>query len=210
MQKRWSKAEIAHLERHAADSSPEELARKLQTDVDNVRRKLKELGLTAQGAAAADSAALETYTAALKQMHAGAWQEAAEALRQVMAEADNRHLADRARQSLVACERHMGSASGEGADPYLRAVFEKNSGNLEAAFELCKGHGRENEDERFAYLLASLYSLAGSSDEAFAHLETAIRLEPKNRIHAYHDPDFAELRGQEEFANLVTGASSES
>ena len=49
MQKRWSKAEIAHLERHASSASLEELAKKLHTDTTTVELKLEELGLKTGG-----------------------------------------------------------------------------------------------------------------------------------------------------------------
>ena len=208
MRKRWSKTEIAHLERNAARASLEELAQKLNTDTDTVLRQLEKLGLTAQGQpmAAADSA-LESYTQALRAMHEKKWSEAAALFEQVIAETDDLQITDRARQSLATCRRYADPVD-EGVDPYLEAVVEKNRGNVEAALELCLAQGKEGEDERYAYLLASLHSLTGSAEQALEHLETAIRLEPKNRIHAYHDPDFAELRGQEEFADLVAGPGS--
>ncbi len=209
MRKRWSKAEIAHLERHAASVSLEELAQKLNTDTESILRKLDDLGLTAggQSKAAAADAALESYGEALGLLHEKQWAKAAELFEQVAQEADDLQIADRARQNLATCRRHTESA-GDGVDPYLAAVVEKNRGNVEAALGLCMAEGKQDADERYAYLLASLHSLAGSAEQALEHLETAIRLEPKNRIHAYHDPDFAELRGQEEFADLVAGPSS--
>lgn len=206
MAKRWSKAEVTHLKRHAASAGLEELAQKLHTDVASVRRKLEELGLTAQGEPETAAEGLEDYAEALRLMHDGKWKKAVPLLEKVVAETDNRQLADRARQSLETCRRHT-APEVEDADPYLQAVYEKNRGNVAAAFELCRSLDKPEKDERSAYLLASLHSLAGSPDEALEHLKTAIRLEPKNRVHAYHDPDFAELRGREEFASLIGGAA---
>ena len=76
----------------------------------------------------------------------------------------------------------------EDTDPYLSAVFEKNNGNLEQALELCQQQGATDKDERYTYLMASIQALAGAEDEALDLLQAAIRLEPKNRVHAYHDP----------------------
>ena len=45
MEKRWSKAEIAHLKRSAEKQSAEELAQRFRTDTETVRRKLAQLGL---------------------------------------------------------------------------------------------------------------------------------------------------------------------
>jgi tetratricopeptide (TPR) repeat protein len=207
MQKRWSKAEIAHLERHASSASLEELAKKLHTDTKTVERKLEELGLATGGGAGEDvgQADLDRYTSGLELLHKKKWKEAKEVFERLAEEADHRQLADRARVCLDVCRRELADEAGE--DPYLKAVFKKNRGEIDAALELCAAAGKADKDERFAYLLASLHSLAGEHDQAIVHLTTAIRLEPKNRIHAYHDPDFAELRGQEDFSQLVAGPS---
>ena len=210
MQKRWSKAEIAHLERHASSASLEELAKKLHTDTKTVELKLEELGLKTggDGGSEASSADIEGYSKALELLYAKDWAAAREILERLASESDNRQLADRARQGLGICEREIASGS-DPTDPYLIVVFEKNRGNLDTALELCTAQGQEAEDERYAYLLASLHSLAGEPEKALEHLETAIRLEPKNRIHAYHDPDFAELRGQDDSSQLIAAADSE-
>ncbi len=208
MRKRWSKAEVTHLERHAASSSLEELAQKFHTDTDTVRRKLEALGLTAGGQQkAGDDGILERYGEALRLLHEKQWADAAGLFEQVIAASDEIQVADRARQYLATCRRHTDPET-DGVDPYLEAVIEKNRGNVEGALELCMAQGKQDDDERYAYLLASLHSLAGSAEQALEHLETAIRLEPKNRIHAYHDPDFDELRGLEEFADLVANPGS--
>lgn len=206
MQKRWSKAEIAHLERHAGDNL-EELAQKLNTDTDTVRRKLEDLGLTRGTAAPKVDLALESYDEGLRLLHDKKWKEAAKTFEEVISQSDSRQLTDRARQSLEICRRHTAADDG-GGDPYLRAVFEKNRGNVEAALELCSGQGKESGDERWAYLAASLKALSGETEEALGHLEIAIRLEPRNRVHAYHDPDFSELRGQEGFTALINAPSA--
>jgi tetratricopeptide (TPR) repeat protein len=205
MQKRWSKAEIAHLERHASSAGLEELAKKFRTDTKTVERKLEELGLAAGGAGAA-KADLDDYAKGLELLHGKKWKNAEEVFARLAAETDNRQLADRARQSLEVCRRVI-APEVDAVDSYLTAVFEKNRGNHEKALELARAAGKSEEDERIAYLLASLHSLTGAPEKALEHLETAIRLEPKNRVHAYHDPDFAELRGQEDFSKLVAGSS---
>jgi hypothetical protein len=71
------------------------------------------------------------------------------------------------------------------------------------ALELCKRGGRQGKDERFAYLAASIHALRGEHDDALKLLELATEMNPKNRIHAYHDPDFAALRGREGFTRHV-------
>ena len=203
MSKRWSKAELAHLKRHAESQSLEELAQRFHTDSDTVRQKLEDLGLGVGAGGSADTeAALESYQEALGLIHEQKWAKAAKLLEQVVAEAEDLHLADRARQNLAICQHRIEKADTD-SDPYLQAVYEKNRGNLEEALELCKKQRGAAKDERFAYLMASIQALAGSEDEALSLLEDAIRLEPKNRVHAYHDPDFKALQGREEFSQLV-------
>ena len=207
MQKRWSKAELNHLKRHASSQSVEELAQRLHTDTETVRRKLEELGLLAGQEAGALNDTLEFYTQGLELLHGGEWDEAAAIFKKVSEGADNRQVADRARQNLTICQNRTAKEAEDG-DPYLLAVYEKNRGNLEAALKICNQEGKEAEDERYAYLVASLKALLGESEEALTHLEAAIRLEPKNRIHAYHDPDFTDLRGEEDFAGIVAADGS--
>jgi tetratricopeptide (TPR) repeat protein len=88
------------------------------------------------------------------------------------------------------------------ADPFLQAVFEKNRGNHQAALEISRQGGRDTKDERFAYLVAAIHAAEDRMDEAARALTRAIELNPKNRIHAYHEPDFAELRKAKEHRPL--------
>jgi len=203
MQKRWSKAELNHLKRHAASQSVEELAQRFHTDTETVRRKLQELGLDDRaGSAEKADETLEIYTRGLERLHERDWGEAEALFLKIVQGSENRQLADRARQNLAVCRDRRAEDVTDG-DPYLRAVFEKNRGNVEVALQICKKEGKEADDERYAYLLASLKALLGQTEEALSHLENAIRLEPKNRIHAYHDPDFNEVREEERFSALV-------
>ncbi len=150
-----------------------------------------------------DNADLDRFGKALELLQASDWAKAAALFKDVIAQTEGIHLRDRARQMLAICE-HQLADDVEVADPYLGAVFEKNRGNLDEAMALIEKAGTDNE--RFAFLAASVLSLKGDIDEALEHLDNAIRLEPKNRVHAYHDPDFRELREHEEFQSLVAGS----
>ncbi len=202
MEKRWSKTETSYLKRHAQRSNLEDLARRLHTDVETVKRKLIELNLLSEGSSRSDSGSvLDDYAEALRLLNEEQWSPAAERLERVVAGTDNLQLADRARQSLEVCRQRQ-AAETPAKDRYLRAVFEKNRGHLEVALELCLG-GKVDKEERYAYLAASIQALTGAEKEALSHLATAIRLDPKNRVHAYHDPDFQALRGGEGFSSLL-------
>ncbi|MEM7355606.1 MAG: hypothetical protein AAF657_32630 [Acidobacteriota bacterium] len=203
MEKRWTNAEVSDLKARATKHTADELARRFKTDADQIRDKLKELGLEAATASSGhDEDALNDFSRALELLHDKKWSEAAELLEKLVADSPGVQLADRARQHLAICQRQMDSGN-KTEDAYLQAVFEKNRGNLEAASALCAEHGSVDKEERFAYLMASISALDGAEDEALEHLETAIRLEPKNRVHAFHDPDFQALRGRDEFSQLI-------
>jgi len=155
----------------------------------------------AKGARAAQSAgpdpALDALTQGLAALQAKDWAKAAERFEEVVRESDRPEVRDRARQYLMASrQKAQGEkpAKSAEADPYLLAVYEKNRGNLKEALEISHKGGRDQKDERFAYLTASLHALEGRWDEATQALNKAIELNPKNRIHAFHDPDLAELR----------------
>jgi hypothetical protein len=148
--------------------------------------------------------ALTAYTEALKALHKQDWARAVKLFEKLAVDEDRPEIAARARQYLAAArQRQEGEAEpGDREDAYLTAVFEKNRGNLAAALEICRRGGRDKKDERFAYLAASIHALESRSEEAAQALAQAVELNPKNRIHAYHDADFAELRKDRDFRHL--------
>jgi len=155
----------------------------------------------AKGAKAAQSTgadpALDALAQGLAALQAKDWAKAVERFEEAVRESDRPEVRDRARQYLMASRQKAHGekpAKGAEADPYLLAVYEKNRGNLKEALEISHKGGRDQKDERFAYLTASLHAIEGQWDEATQALTKAIELNPKNRIHAFHDPDFAELR----------------
>ncbi len=208
MSKRWTKAEIDYLKRHAG-RSVEELADHFRTDAKTVEGQLAKLagGGSDDASQSTEDAALKHYDEGLGLLHKQQWEKAAALFEQVVAEADSPHLADRARQNLEVCRQRLRQAD-DSTDPYLEAVFEKNQGNLEDALKLCKENGKLDKDERYAYLAASIQALAGDEKEALDYLAAAIELEPKNRVHAFHDPDFKHLRDSDDFRGLVSSSRS--
>jgi tetratricopeptide (TPR) repeat protein len=153
---------------------------------------------------------VQRYEQGLRAMYSGKWTAAARAFREVSAARDEPELAGRARQQLLACELRRGdgadaahTADDRQTDPFLLAVFEKNRGGYDAALKICARGGRQSRDERFAYLVASIHALRGAREEAVRFLGDAIELNPKNRVHAFHDPDFAALREGGDLADLL-------
>jgi len=202
MAKHWTQAEVDDLEKQSSSSTVIDLARRFRADVESVNEKLKELGLVAAQETQGSDPALEDFGRAIKLVHENKWQEAADAFEKVIAESDEMQITDRARQHLSICRQHTDPVATDD-DPYLQAVFEKNRGNLDEALALCQGHSGANSEEHFAYLMASIRALDGEEDHALELLATAIELEPKNRVHAFHDSDFTALRNREEFTQLV-------
>jgi hypothetical protein len=151
---------------------------------------------------------LQAYSQALEALHRKNWSQAAELFEAVVESSDMPEVRERARQYLAAC-RLQEAKSGQGgreeteeADPYLRAVYEKNRGDLSAALALCRQGGKDQKDERFAYLAASIHAVEERTEEAAQVLSRAVELSSRNRIHAFHDPDFAGLRGNPSFRHL--------
>lgn len=155
----------------------------------------------------ADDPALDALTKGLAALQRQEWPKAAELLEKAVATADRPELRERARQFLAACRQKAQAeggkpAKGADADPYLQAVYEKNRGNFRTALEICRRGGREQKDERFAYLSASIHAAENRTEEAAQALAKAVELNPKNRIHAFHDSDFAELRKNRDYRAL--------
>ena len=205
MAKRWKKEEITYLKRYAKQRTLEELAARYQVEAEAVEAKLSELGLqTADGMGKIDLATdphVKAYGKALEAAHAGKWAEARKLLERVVAESDLPEVVERAEQYLSVVRRYAGSAPSSD-DPYLEAVVLHNQGDLDGAEAICKKGNRADTDARFAYLAASIAALRGDFDQAAVRLETAIELNPRNRIQAAEDLDFEDMREQADYADL--------
>jgi len=206
MAKDWSSKEITYLKRYATGKRIAELAQRLEAEEADVQVKLEELGLAAKDSPRksrlGNEPLLATYEDALRALYGGDRAKAETLFRKVVEECDQPELAERARQLLATSRQDPAAAATESEDDFLQAVYEKNRGNPERALEIARRGGRTGKDERFAYLEASVHAQAERLDDAAAALAKAIELEPKNRVHAFHDPDFAALRKSQEHAGL--------
>lgn len=205
MSKRWQKTDVAYLKRYGRSKSVQELALRFHTDAPTVRAKLQELGVPSRDDGAAADPEVELYEQAVKAMYREKWTEAARLFARVATEGDQPDLQSRARQLRDACLARQGEGFDEvhSEDAFLLAVYHKNRGELAEALQLCARGGRQSKDERFAYLAASVRALNEEDDEAAKLLALAIELNPKNRVHAYHDPDFAGLRERRDLSLLL-------
>lgn len=206
MAKDWTDKETSYLKRYASTKTLEELAQRFDTDEAKVQAKLEELGSRAKDSPRESwlgrEPLLETYEEALKALHGGKLDKAEKLFTQVAEECDQAELAERARQYLAACQEQRDGSEADPEDDFLAAVYEKNRGNLSRALEIAKKGGRAAKDDRFAYLEASVHALEDRLADAADALAKAIELNAKNRVYAFHDPDFAPLRKSSEHANL--------
>lgn len=208
MAKRWKKEDVTYLKRYAKKKRLEELSERFKTESETVQAKLDELNLSALDSPpkpnAVDPELLQIYERGLKALHQQRWKEAADLFGRILDETDQVEFANRARRHIEICRQQQKASASppRDTDPFLMAVYERNRGNYEAALELCSRGGRQVKDERFAYLAASLLAVMGKEDQAAEMLAQAIELNPKNRIHAYHDADFESLRASSDHQQL--------
>lgn len=201
MAKSWQKNDITYLKRYSSTKTAEELARRFDTTTEEVRDQLDKLGIAAKGQTAAQDPVVGLFSEALELVHEKEWQKARKVFAKVVEESDQNEITGRAQQYLTICQEQLGENTPEDVDdPFLEAVVLKNQGRLEEALEQAeKGSGK---DDRFVYLQASIHSLLEQGDEAEKALRKAVELNPRNRIYAFHDPDFDHLRNSEEHAHL--------
>lgn len=204
MAKRWKKEETTYLKRYGAKRTVQELAERFGVDAAAMRARLDETALRAadypEGHGEPDPG-VEPLEKGIQALYAKKYAQAGKLLEQAEEDAEQPDVANRARRYLAMVKSRMEGAE-TAADPYLEAVYERNQGNLEAALQICIRGGRQGKDDRFAHLAASIYALSGDVEKAAKVLETAIQLNPRNRVLAYHDRDFAALREDPAYADL--------
>lgn len=205
MAKRWKKEQVTYLKRYGKSKTVAELAERFRTNDEEVVAKLVESGVTSKDGYGYQEPfidpTLADFEKGLKLIHAGKFAEGKKLFAKVAAESEQVDLAARARSYLVTVQRRTAGQTGT-EDPYLEAVLAKNDGDLEGALDACSRGGRRSKDERFAYLAASIRALQGETGEALELLGLAIELNPKNRVHAFHDPDFESLHNEPQFVEL--------
>jgi len=207
MAKRWKQQDTTYLKRYAKIRLLGELAERFRTTPEEVEKKLKELQLASKDGRGhvpkRRDPLVKVYERGIKALHQSKWREAAKHFDRVAEESLEVDLVGQARRLARVCrEKLRKTPKVEDEDPFLTAVYERNRGDLEESLAICSRGGRQSKDERFAYLAASIHSLMGDQEKAAKFLEQAIELNPKNRIHAFHDTDFDNLRADPEYRQL--------
>jgi tetratricopeptide (TPR) repeat protein len=153
-----------------------------------------------------EQASVERFEKALQMLHRKQWEEAGKAFTQVAESNPGSSIAERARVFREVCRKKLSNEPVVEGDPYLAAVMAKNRGDLDQAMEICNRGGLKGRDARYTYLAAAIESMRGNQDEAAKLLLKAIDLDPANRVHAFWDPDFAEVRKSPELQPHFTPA----
>lgn len=150
---------------------------------------------------------LSNFEAAMKFFHTRNFKEARELFERA-AEGPERDVANRARMHQTMCERRLQQATVNLRSPEeyynygiallnTRNVVEAR-GHLEKALQMSPPGA-----DHIHYALAIAQALAGDTASAYENLKRAIELEPRNRIMARQDADFAHLGTQPPFDGLL-------
>ncbi len=149
---------------------------------------------------------LATFEAAMKYFHARKLREARELFLEA-AKGPECDVANRAALHTAMCDRRLQQAPvhlGSAEDYYNYGVALLNQRNahearshLEKALQLSPGA------DHVYYALASAQAMAGDFSAAYENLRRAIELEPRNRIIARQDADFAHFANQPPFDSLL-------
>ena len=149
---------------------------------------------------------LGSFEAAMKLFHARNLKQAWDHFL-IAAKGPERDVAHRARLHAAMCDRRLEQAAPNlhsAEDYYTYGVAQLNvrkvaeaRGSLEKALQLAPGA------DHIYYALALAQALGGDLAGAHENMKRAIELEPRNRVMARQDPDFAPLANQPPFDVLL-------
>lgn len=165
-------------------------------------------GAKATPAAAPDPARsqMESFEEGMRQFHARNFQQARDYFQQAMRGPD-RAVTHRAGLHARMCEQrleHAGLVLNTPEEHYNYAITLINSRDLAGAQKhLRAALAGDSTAEHVWYALAACQSLGGDLQAAYENLKRAIDLQPRNRLAARQDPDFAALAEHPAFARLV-------
>jgi len=149
---------------------------------------------------------LANFEAASKLFHTRRFREAHELFLRA-AEGSERDVAHRARLHAAMCAQRFQQPEVRCEtveDHYNYGVALLNARKVEEArAHLEQALQMAPDSEHIHYALAGAYALTGDAGRAHEHLKRAIELDPKNRIMARQDGDFANVAGQAQFHALL-------
>jgi tetratricopeptide (TPR) repeat protein len=196
----------------SAAKTTDRLMNNPQSPKDPRTPKAPHLSVSSRSGAAAKTQAvssekqLQDFEGAIKLFHARKFEEARELFLKAAA-GPERDVAHRAKLHASMCDRRLPQPSVNlrtAEDFYNYGVallntrkVEESRVNLEKALQLAP------DTDHIHYALALVQALAGDVAGAHEHLRRAIELEPRNRIMARQDGDFAALSGHPQFQALL-------
>jgi len=149
---------------------------------------------------------LGAFEAAMKFFHARQLREARALFLQAAA-GTGRDIAQRANLHIAMCDRRLVQTVvtfGTAEECYNYGIAMINARNLaEAQVHLEKALSLAPGSEHIHYALALAQALSGDLSSAHENLRRAIELEPRNRLLARQDADFAPLANQAAFRSLL-------
>lgn len=149
---------------------------------------------------------LQCYESGIRLFHSSRFREAREMFARA-AKGSDRGIAHRAELHARMCDRRLEepvAVPQSAEDHYTYGVALINSRELTAAREHLEAALAMNaEADHVLYALALCHGLAGDLQSAYENLRRAIELQPRNRIQARQDADFAAFAGRPPLDRLL-------
>ena len=149
---------------------------------------------------------MESFEEGIRLFHARKFQQAREFFERAMGGPD-RSVTHRAGLHARMCEQRLESAGlvlNTPEEHYNYAITLINSRDLAGAQKhLRAALDADSTADHVLYALAACQSLAGDLQAAYENLKRAIDLQPRNRLAARQDPDFAAMADHPAFIRLV-------
>jgi len=147
-----------------------------------------------------------SFEAAMKLFHARNMKSARDLFEQA-AQGPEQDVAQRSRVHMAMCDRRLervGVNLRSAEEYYTYGIALMNSRKIaEARTHLEQALRLAPEADHIHYAVAAAQALNGDLTGAHEHLKRAIEIEPRNRLHARQDADFAQLAHQPPFDALL-------
>jgi tetratricopeptide (TPR) repeat protein len=202
---------LADMPEKKKTAAPKSLDKRLKTKASAAPEVVQRSASQRDGALAVAPAQdsqmqLRSFETAMKLFHARKLQEARLSF-ELAVKGPERDVAQRARLHISMCDRRLQQPAptlGSAEDYYNYGVALLNVRNAaEARQYLEKGVELAPGADHIHYALAAAKALCGDPAGAAEHLRRAIEIEPRNRIIARQDADFAPLANQPPFDSLL-------
>ncbi len=168
----------------------------------------REINAATRERQARSARALRVYAAGVTAVQKRKFSIAAKALNEIIDDyPEERELLERAKLYLAVCDRELKPVVSEPTsldERIYAATVSLNAGAIKTAIEHLNAVASEKPtDANVHYMLAVAHALSGDTGTSVTHLETAITLNPDNRLLARQEPDFENIRETDRFGDLT-------